>query len=313
MVLVPITYKGGVFRHDIITDLIDDLGGYIVQKHMIAQEVILQCLVPKEDIDLIRMTGRPLGGEVIEAPLVGTEIAVVTPSLEIHHLPHTSCDAAEYLRRAGAKTNMIGLARGFGKRIANLNIEERDVINEHDCAIFLLGNFETCIKYKLPALRRGIKVPIILTGGPDTENLKKLADPPVDGYVGGIGRIGHRMKKQEGEIEYLDKLVEEVSAVLDKKREETAKDPLSVSPARLMAVIDEELGITETSTHPTPVAVQIAGLRVKIPFDEFSHMLGDIEIESGIKIKDVADLLPSRMRNYIWIRIKPFSDTNIIV
>ena len=313
MVLVPITYKGGVFKHDIIVDLIDDLGGYIVQKHMIAQEVILQSLVPKEDIDLIRKTGRPLGGEVIEAPLVGTEIAVVTPSLEIHHLPHTSCDAAEYLRRAGAKTNMIGLARGFGKRIANLNIEERDVINEHDCAVFLLGNFESCIRHKLPALRRGIKVPIILTGGPVTEDLKKLADPPVEGYVGGIGRIGHRMKKQEGEIEYLDKLVEEVSEVLDKKREEIAKDQLSISPARLMAVIDEELGISEISTHPTPITVQIAGLRVKIPYDEFAGMIKDIEIENDVKIGDIAELLPSRMRNYIWIRIKPFSETKIIV
>ncbi|ADN36662.1 methanogenesis marker protein 7 [Methanolacinia petrolearia DSM 11571] len=313
MVLVPITYKGGVFRHDIIIDLIDDLGGYVVQKHMIAQEVILQSLVPREDIELIRKTGRPLGGEVIEAPLVGTEIAVVTPSLEIHHLPHTSCDAAEYLRRAGAKTNMIGLARGFGKRIANLNIEERDVINEHDCAVFLLGNFESCIKYKLPALRRGIRVPIILTGGPDTKKLKKLADPPVEGYVGGIGRIGHRMQKQEGEIEFLDRLVDEVSGVLEKRREEIAKDPLSISPARLMAAIDDELGLSETSTHPTPVTVQIAGLRVKIPYDNFSGMIGDIEIENGIKVKDVADLLPSRMRNYIWIRIKPFSDTKIIV
>lgn len=313
MVLVPITYKGGVYRHDIVVDLIDDLGGYIVQKHMIAQEVILQSLVPKDDIELIRKTGRPLGGEVFEAPLVGTEIAVVTPSLEIHHLPHTSCDVAEYLRRAGAKTNMIGLARGFGKRIANLNIEERDVINEHDCAVLLLGNFETCIEHKLPALRRGIRVPVILCGGPDTENLKKLADPPMDGYVGGIGRIGHRMKKQEGEIEYLDRLTEEVSRVLEKKREEIAKDQLSVSPARLMAVIDEEFGLTEHSTHPTPVTVQIEGLRVKIPFEEYSSVLGETEIESGIRIRDVADLHPSRMRNYIWIRIKPFSETKIIV
>lgn len=313
MVLVPVTYKGGVYRHDIIVDLIEDLGGYIVQKHMIAQEVILQSLVPKEDIELIRKTGRPLGGEVIEAPLVGTEIAVVTPSLEIHHLPHTSCDVAEYMRRAGAKTNMIGLARGFGKRIANLNIEERDVINEHDCAILLLGNFESCIEYKLPALRRGIRVPIILTGGPDAADLKKLADPPVDGYVGGIGRLGHRMKKQDGEIEFLDELVDVVSAVLERRREEIAKDQLSVSPARLMAVIDEELGLTQVSTHPTPITVQIAGLRVKIPYDDYSGMLGDIEIENGVRIADVAELLPSRMRNYIWIRIKPFSETNLIV
>ena len=109
MILVPITYKGGVFRHDEILDLIEDMGGYIIQKHMIAQEVVLQALIPKEDIEVLKTVSRPLAGEVKPAPLVGTEIAVVSMSLEIHHLPHASCDVAEYLRTAGAKTNMIGL------------------------------------------------------------------------------------------------------------------------------------------------------------------------------------------------------------
>ncbi|MBN2734156.1 MAG: methanogenesis marker 7 protein [Methanomicrobiaceae archaeon] len=313
MTLVPITYKGGIYRHDIIIDLIDDLGGYIVQKHIIAQDVVLQSLVPKDDIELIRKMGRPLGGDVIESPLVGTEIAVVSPSLDIHHLPHTSCDAAEYMRRSGAKTNMIGLSRGFGKRIANLNFEERDVINEHDCAVFLLGNFEECIRHKLPALRRGIHVPIILTGGPDVEALKRTANPPVQGYVGGIGRKGHRMKKQEGEIEFLDALITEISKVLGEKREEIAKDPLSVSPARLMSVIDDELEITKSSTHPTPVTVQITGLKLKIPYEDYSEYVRAIKIEEDITVGDVAEILPSRMRNYIWIKIKPFSETNIMV
>ncbi|WOF15705.1 methanogenesis marker 7 protein [Methanoplanus sp. FWC-SCC4] len=313
MALVPITYKGGVYRHDIIVDLIDDLGGYIVQKHMIAQEVVLQSLVPKDDIELIRKVGRPLGGEVFESPLVGTEIAVVSPSLDIHHLPHTSCDVAEYLRRSGAKTNMIGLSRGFGKRIANLNIEERDIINEHDCAIFMLGNFEDCIKHKLPALRRGIHVPLILTGGPDKEALKAITDPPVEGYVGGIGRIGHRMKKQEGEIEFLDDMVDEVSTVLGIKREDMSKDELSISPARLMSIIEEDLSVIKTSTHPTPITIQIAGLRLKIPYDDYFKYVRAIEVDKGIKIEDIAEVLPSRMRNYIWIKIRPFSETNIMV
>ncbi|MCK4270151.1 MAG: methanogenesis marker 7 protein [Methanogenium sp.] len=313
MTLVPITYKGGVYRHDIIVDLIDDLGGYIVQKHVLAQEVVLQSLVPKEDIELIRKIGRPLAGEVIEAPLVGTEIAVVSPSLEIHHLPHSSCDIAEYLRQAGAKTNMIGLSRGFGKRIANLNIEERDIINEHDCAVYLLGNFESCIKYKFPALRRGITVPIILTGRPETEILKTLTDTQVEGYTGGIGRIAHRMKKQEGEIDHLDTLIEVVAKVLDNKRDEIAKDPLSVSPPRLMRVIDEKMQITAGSTHPTPITVQISGLRVKIPYEEFADNIRAIEIDYGITVGDVAEVLPSEMRNYIWIRIRPFSETNLMV
>ena len=140
MILVPVTYKGGIYQHDEIIDLIEDLGGYIIQKHIIATEVVLQALVPKEDIELIQRIGKPLTGELTPSPLVGTEIAVVSMSLEIHHLPHASCDIAEYIRRFGAKTNMVGLARGFGKRIAQLNDEERDVINEHDLAVYLLGN-----------------------------------------------------------------------------------------------------------------------------------------------------------------------------
>jgi len=64
MNLVPITYTGGVYHHDEIIDLIEDLGGYIIQKHMVAQEVVLQALVPKEDIPLIERVGKPLMGEV---------------------------------------------------------------------------------------------------------------------------------------------------------------------------------------------------------------------------------------------------------
>ncbi|TAJ45743.1 methanogenesis marker 7 protein [Methanofollis fontis] len=312
MIFVPITYKGGVYRHDEIIDLIEDLGGYIVQKHMIAQDVILQCLVPKEDVDLISSIGRPLGGEVIVSPLVGTEIAVISPSLEIHHLPHSSCDVAEYLRRAGAKTNMVGLARGFGKRIANLNVEERDIINEHDVALYVLGNFETCIEEKFPSIRRGITVPIVVTGAPSSEALERVIDPPVEGYVGNMGRCMHRTKKPE-ELATLDAMVDEVARVLDNRRAEIAKDPLSVSPARLMDVIGEGVPAIYGVNHPTPITVQIAGLRVKLPYEGYETEIRGLEIEGGVTIGDVAEVLPSKMRNYIWIRIKPFSDTNIMV
>jgi putative methanogenesis marker protein 7 len=311
--LIPITYKGGVYRHDEIMDLIEDLGGYVVQKHMLAQEVLLQSLIPEEDIELLRTIAKPLAGEVIEAPLVGTEIAVVSPSLELHHLPHSTCDVAEYLRRAGAKTNVVGLARGFGKRIANLNIEERDVINEHDCAVYMLGNFEECIKHKFPNLRRGVTVPIIVTGAPDRSTLEAIVDPPVEGYVGNLGRFAHRLVKQEGEIDRLDDLVSEVSLVLDARREEIAKDPLSVSPARLKAVIEEKMPGIRAVTHPTPVTVQIAGLRLKISYETYANNVRALEIEEGITIGDIADIYPSKMRNYIWLKIRPFSDTNIMV
>jgi putative methanogenesis marker protein 7 len=312
MILEPVTYKGGLYRNDEIVDLIEDVGGYIIQKQMIATEVVIQALIPREDIPLIAEVAKPLAGEITPSPLVGTEIAVVTPSLEIHHLPHASCDVAEYIRRFGAKTNMVGLARGFGKRIAQLNDEERDVINEHDLVIYLLGDFEECIRHKFPVLRRGIEVPIIVSGGPSLETLEKIIDPPVDGYVGEVGRFMHRTKESE-EIDKLEEVVAEITRVLSKKREEIAKDPLSVSPARLMDILRERVEEIHQVLSPTPITVQMTGLRVKLPYDQFSGMLKKLEIEQGVTIGDLAAIRPSRMRDYILIRIRPFSDTNIMI
>ena len=312
MILVPITYKGGVYQHELILELVEDLGGYIIQKQVMAQEVVLQLMVPRDDIDAIREMAKPMAGEVTISPLVGTEIAVVSPSLEIHHLPHTSCDIAEYLREYGAKTNMIGLSRGFGKRIAQLNVEERDVINEHDLVVYVLGNFETCIAHKFPVLRRGIHVPIVVVGGPPREALEKAIEPPVEGYVGGVGRVMHRFKRPE-ELERLEEVIAEVSRVMDGVREEIAKDPLSILPAHLMDIINDRLPEIHAVTSPTPITVQMAGLRVKLPFDEFAQRLRELPIESGVKLGDVADLYPSRMRNYILLKIRPLSETNIMV
>jgi len=312
MTLVPVTYKGGIYQHDIVVDLIDDLGGYIIQKHILAQEVVLQCFVPREDIELIREISRPLFGEVTDSPLVGTEIAIVSMSLEIHHLPHPSCDIAEYTRRLGAKTNMVSLARGPGKRIAGLNDEERDVINEHDIAVYLLGNFETCIEYKMPTLRRGIDVPIVLCGGPDIDVLKKIIDPPVEGYMGNVGRFMRRTKEAD-QLDKLDEIVAEITRVLEKKRDEIAKDPLSVSPARLMGLIREKIPEILDVTSPTPLTVQMAGLRVKLPYDTFAERLRHVEIEDGILLGDISEVLPSRMRDYILVRVLPFSETNTVI
>ena len=312
MTLVPVTYKGGVYRHEQVIDLIEDLGGSIIQKHLIAQEIVLQALIPKEDLSFVKAFSRPLLGDITPSPLVGTEIAVVTMSLEIHHLPHASCDIAEYIRRFGAKSNMVGLARGFGKRIAQLNDEERDVINEHDLAIFLFGNFAHCIERKMPVLRRGIEVPIVVCGGPSEETLRKIIDPPADGYVGDVGRFMHRTKESE-EIGKLDEIVSVVTGVLDRRREEIAKDPLSVSPARVMDVIREQVPEIADVLSPTPLTVQISGLRVKLPYDTFSQRVRACEVEEGVHLGDISLVLPSRMRDYILVRIRPFSETGIVV
>jgi len=312
MTLVPVTYKGGIYQHDIVIDLIEDLGGYVVQKHVLAQEVVLQCFVPRDDIELIREISRPIFGEVTDSPLVGTEIAIVSMSLEIHHLPHPSCDIAEYVRRIGAKSNMVSLARGPGKRITGLNDEERDVINEHDIAVYLMGNFETCIEHKMPILLRGIEVPVVVCGGPDKETLVKIIDPPVEGYVGGVGRFMRRTKEAD-QLDKLDEIIAEITRVLEKRREDLSKDPLSVSPPRLMNLIRERVPAILEVTSPTPLTVQMAGLRVKLPYDTFESELRRMEIEDGITLGDIAEVVPSRMRDYILVKVLPFSETNTVI
>lgn len=312
MSLVPVTYKGGVYKLDEVIDYIEDLGGYIVQRHNIANEVILQLLMPEEDIDGLKTFSRPLAGEVSSSPLVGTEVAVVIPSLEIHHLPHSACDVAEYLRAHGSKSNMLGMARGFGKRISQLNDEERDLINEHDVAIFILGNFASCIEEKFDKLRRGITVPIILTGGPSREVLEAQTEPAVAGYVGNLGRFMHRTQT-EADIARLDSVIAEVERVVSNRRRELAEDPLSVAPARLQMLLQQEIPEIEDILAPAPVAVQLNGLRLKLSYGEYAEKIRGLIIEDDVRVGDVCDVLPSRMRDYILIRIRPLSETNIVV
>ena len=234
MMLVPVTYKGGIHQHDIIIDLIEDLGGYIVQKHMIAQEVVLQAFVPRDDIELIARIAKPLFGEITDSPLVGTEIAVVSMSLEIHHLPHPSCDYCRVCPAHRRKDQHGQPGPGPGKRIAAINDEERDVINEHDIAVFCLRQLRDLHRAQDgPACGGGSRFRLSSAAGRTRKRSSRIINPPVDGYVGNVGRFMRRTKEAD-ELGKLDEIVAEMTRVLEKKREEIAKDPLSVSPARLM-------------------------------------------------------------------------------
>ena len=164
----------------------------------------------------------------------------------------------------------------------------------------------------MPTLRRGIDVPIMLCGGPDKAVLEKIVDPPVDGCVGNVGRFMRRTKEAE-ELEKLDEIIAEITRVLEKRREEIAKDPLSVYPARLMGLIREQVPEILDVTSPTPLTVQMAGLRVKLPYDTFEERVKKVAIEDGITLGEVAEILPSRMRDYIIVKVLPFSETNIVV
>lgn len=305
--LEPVMFTGGLYKHDLVVELVEDLGGYVLQKNVTQTEIILLILVPTEDLAMLQSLAKELRGELVRAPLAGTEVAVVTPTLAIHHLPHSACDIAEYLRRHGSKTNMLGLARGVGREIAQINEYETALINEHDAAVFIFGNFQECIKKK-ESLYRNISVPVVVTGGPQIE-AKDL--PYAFEYVSSIGRVAHRARKAT-EIGTLDRIVESVGRALDKTRSSIAKDPLTTSPPRVMDSIREQVPDVEFSYSPLPITLNLTGLRVKLPYNAYKDAIRDVTFDEGVKLGEIATIKPSRMKDYILVRILSASETGFV-
>ncbi|MCD4821269.1 MAG: methanogenesis marker 7 protein [Methanococcoides sp.] len=303
-VLEPYIYEGGIHKHSLILELLEDLGGYLVQKTPASTEVTLVMLIPKKDVHLVEDLCKKLLGKLTSAPLTGTEVAVVSPTLASHHLPHSACDIAEYIRRGGANTNMIGLARGMGRRVALSADYERRLINEHDVAVFSFGTFKDCIINKKPKLFEGIEIPIVVTGGPDirTEEISGA-----DIYVGGIGRVAHRMRKGH-ELDAMDVMNEKVGEIVNLKRENIAKDPLAVLPARLMKEVQEQVPDILNVLTPAPITLQLDGMRIKLPYDRYHEAVGNIVFDEGFLLSDVANILPSKMKDYILVKIKRRSE-----
>ncbi len=307
--LEPVMYIGGVYKHNHLVELVEDLGGYILQKNVMQSEVVLLMLVPLDDMAVVEAKAKELLGKLTRAPLTGTEIATVAPTLAYHHLPHLDCDVAEFLRKQGAKTNMVGLARGVGKRICQLSAYERDLINEHDLAVFILGNFEHCIIEKSKRLYEGIEIPVIVTGAPE---LRTEDVPNATAYVGSFGRILHHMRHSE-ELRTLDKLVQVIGKVLDDVRNELAKDPPAVAPPRIKKEIEEQIPEIMDSLHPLPITLQMNGARVKLPYEEYHEQIENIRFVEGVTMKEVARIMPSKMRSFILIKALPKSETGFVI
>ncbi len=305
--LEPVMFVGGVYKHDLVIELVEDLGGYILQKNVAQSEVILLMLVPSEDMPAMKALSSELRGELTRAPLAGTEVVVVTPTLAIHHLPHTACDIAEYLRRNGAKSNMIGLARGVGREIAQINEYEAALINEHDAAVFIFGNFAECIRKK-ESLYRNISVPVVVTGGPQ---IPKEDLPYAFEYVPSVGRIAHRARKAT-EIGTLDRTIEAVGRALDKTRADISKDPLTTSPPRVMDAVREQVPEVEYSYSPLPIALNLSGVRVKLPYEGYKDAVKAVKFDEGVTLGEIATIKPSRMKDYILVRILPASETGFV-
>ncbi|MDI6702150.1 methanogenesis marker 7 protein [Methanothermobacter wolfeii] len=297
-----LTYQGGVHRHEELKELIEDLGGFVLQENMLQMDLILTLAVPIEDVDRVRDKAKELLGKVKIAPMAGTEIAIVSPTLARHHLPHSACDISEYLRRYGAKDNMIGLARGAGKGISRISEDERRLIEEHDLAVFALGSFEQCIKDKAH-LFSDINIPVVVTGSPRDIDIGEL--PGADAYVGGLGRIPRRLKRGE-DIRALRRLVEVVEDILDRRRREMAADPPLVPSILVKTEIENQVPAIREVYSPTPVTSQLDGVRVKLNYDRHHEEIADVRV-SDYRLGDIADIRRSMMYDYILVKLLPES------
>jgi putative methanogenesis marker protein 7 len=307
--LEPMMYEGGVYKHNHLVELVEDLGGYILQINIMQTEIVIIMLVPINDIQLVEKMSKKLLGVLSRAPLSGTEIAVVAPTLAYHHLPHPDCDIAEFLRRKGAKTNMVGLARGVGSRICQISNYERNLINEHDLAVYILGNFKHCIVESKPRIFEGVEIPIVVTGAPEID-VEEI--PGAKAYVGNLGRIAHRMRKGP-EMWAMDEAVDVVGEILDKERMEISKDPLSVMAPRVKKEIEDQIPEISDVLSPLPVTLKLNGMRVKLDYDKFHERIENISFVEGVKLKDIAVIRKSNLKNYILVEIKPKSETGFVI
>jgi len=290
-------FKGGIYRHDEIVDLIEDLGGIVMQKTPMQTEVDVVFAMPEYDLPYLRERAKRLKGEILDIPFGDMEIAIVAPSLSRHHLPHPVCDISEFLRRYGATTNIVGLARGYGKTIFQISDKERHMIGEHDAAIFSFGIYGECILLKAKALA-SFTLPHIICGGPaDIEG--------VDHYIGNMGRKASRMRSAE-DIATLEEVKRLLQEQVEERRKEIGKDPYIFPPPYIKRAIEDQMGI-RGSLGDNPVVLHLDGLRVKLPYATRADDVAAVTV-GGRTLGDIARIRKSFLNDTIIVSLIPQSE-----
>ena len=293
-----IMYDGGIYRSDELFELIEDVGGVVLLKNRSAQMLTVTMSIPSEDREVVEALCKDIGGQVKEVPLAGTEIAVVGPTLGRHHMPHPICDVAEYLRRLGAVTVVMGLARGRGKNTSQINLQETSIIDEYDACVFMLGNFKPCVETKADLLLSKINIPPGLMCGPKPEGIEDTCDA----IVWGIGRKAARMREPE-DRKKLEEVGDRVDDVLDEKKKALEEDPPFVHPSEIKALL-ENFEPIDMCLRPAPLVMHLDGLRAKISYDEYHEQIENMEVY-GRRLGDVCVITPSKINDSsMLIRIK---------
>jgi methyl coenzyme M reductase subunit C-like uncharacterized protein (methanogenesis marker protein 7) len=104
-----------------------------------------------------------------------------------------------------------------------------------------------------------------------------------------------------------------VGRALDSVRASISKDPLTTTPPRAMEVVREQVPDIMQSYSPLPIALNLDGLRIKLPYDEYHDAVAGVKFDEGVTLGEIAKVVPSRMKNYILVRILPMSETGFMV
>ena len=294
-------YDGGVYRSNELMELIEDVGGAVIQSTRSAQMLTVTMTVPGEDRPAVEALCREIGGVVKEVPLAGTEIAVVGPTLGRHHMPHPICDIAEQLRQYGSITVVMGLARGRGKATSQISMAEIGIIEEYDAAIFVMGNFKSCVEAKRH-LFDNVDVPVVLVTGPKPDGL----DEYCEAIISGVGRRAERMRVAE-DRQKLAEIADRVNDVLTEKKRMLEEDPLFIHPAEVKKLLEEYEPIRD-SLRPAPIVLHLDGLRLKIPLKENYDNIYNLDVY-GRKLGEVSRITSSKISDSsILVRIMTISE-----
>ncbi len=290
-------YEGGLYRFSEFAETVTDAGGFVLRREDSAVSTVAVIAIADVDLDLIRQKAREIGGGIRRAPLAGSEIAVVAPSPSGKHLPHPTCDIAEFLRRSGAQTLLISLARGAGQE-PMLEVNERRLIEECDLVVFVLGDSKYCLQRKKNALFSDLKVPVIVTGGPILQKL-----PRTQGYVRGFGRKAARMKSAQ-DLNNLAKLVALADKCLAKRRDYIYSELPEVSLPALKEAIEDQIPEISRTLSPSPITIKLDGLRIKLSYCDFQERVSRV-VYNGENLREFATIAKSVLNGHLIVKLKP--------
>jgi len=193
---------------------------------------------------------------------------------------------------------MIGLARGVGRRIAQLSKKERALIEEHDVAVVCLGNFKRCIEDKIKHFA-DLNVPVVVTGLPEIEGLEGCI------YVSGIGRYPHRFKKLT-EIDLLKSVADAVERAVEMRKEELSIDPPLVPPFFVKNEIVNQVEDLKYAVSPGAIVLRLNGVRVKLLFDLYARDVYNVRV-LDYKLGEISRIRRSQIRSYTLVDLLPKS------